>query len=107
MIVFGWGTGAKELGNGSLSTCENCNNTNPFVVVESSKKITVYWIPVAKWSKQYFYICPVCSRGFQIPSKKLAHRILSAAFRNSVEPDEKLLSDLKYASNTRSSAFNC
>ena len=54
MIVFGWGSGAKQLGTGFVTTCDNCNNTNPFVVVESSKKITVYWIPVAKWSKHYF-----------------------------------------------------
>ncbi|MGB4737020.1 MAG: zinc-ribbon domain-containing protein [Fuerstiella sp.] len=99
MIVFGWGSGAKQLGTGFVTTCDNCNNTNPFVVVESSKKITVYWIPVAKWSKHYFYVCPICSHGFAVPTKELAQRILAAAFRNPLEPDAKLVDDLQRAMN--------
>lgn len=94
MIVFGWGAGTKQLGTGFVTTCENCNNTNPFIVVESSRKITVYWIPVAKWSKQYFYVCPICSRGFAVPTKELALRILTAAFQNPLEPDPELVSKL-------------
>ncbi len=97
MIVFGWGSGAKQLGTGFVTTCQNCNNTNPFIVVESSKKITVYWIPVAKWSKKYFYVCPICSQGFAVPTRELAQRILASAFRNPIEPDPALISDLQAA----------
>jgi hypothetical protein len=99
MIVFGWGSRAKQLGTGFITTCENCHNTNPFTVVETAKKITVYWIPVAKWSKQYFYVCPVCSHGFLVPTKELAQRILSSAFRDPTDPDPKLLSDLRAATD--------
>lgn len=97
MIVLGWGSGAKELGAGFVTTCTNCNNTSPFIVVESSKKFTLYWVPVAKWSKKYFYICPVCSNGFEVPTIELAQRIIASAFRNPTEPDSKLIRDLQAA----------
>jgi hypothetical protein len=97
MIVFGWGSGVKQLGTGFVTTCQNCNNTSRFIVVESSKKITVYWMPVAKWSKQYYYICTICSYGFIVPTRELAQRIVASAFRNPIAPDPKLTSDLQDA----------
>jgi hypothetical protein len=97
MIVFGWGSGAKSLGDGFIATCRHCSNTRPFSVVETSRKITLYWLPVAKWNKQYYYICPVCSHGFEIPSKELAQRILAAAFRDPYHPDPTLAADLQKA----------
>lgn len=106
MIVFGWGSGSKRLGDGFFLTCTNCHNANAFSVVEASKKITVYWLPVAKWDKTYFHICPVCSNGVQIPSRELAQRILAGAFRDPYQPTPALAQALRQAlsPNTSSSA---
>ena len=79
MIIFGWGKGAKQLGTGFVETCENCGNTSPFVVAESSNYVSLYFIPVAKWHRQYCYVCPICSCGFNIPDRESAQRILAEA----------------------------
>jgi len=78
-IVFGWGKGAKQLGEGFVHACGNCRNVRRFAVVETSRKVSLYFVPVAKWSREYFYVCPVCSSGFKIPNRELAQRILAGA----------------------------
>ena len=81
-IFFGWGKGGKQLGEGFVHTCDNCHSTKRFVVAEVSSKASLYFITVAKWSYQYLYVCPVCSYGFEVPTRELAQRILAAAFRD-------------------------
>ena len=104
MIVFGWGSGTKRLGDGFFATCTNCHNTLQFVIVEASKKITVYWLPVVKWDRQYFCICPICSHGLQLPSKELAQRIVAGAFCDPYQPSPALYADLRKAYSSDSSA---
>jgi len=99
MIVFGWGDGAKQLGEGFYQVCDNCNNTNRFIVAEVSKKASVYFVPVAKWGRRYFYVCPVCNSGFRVPSKELACRIISAAFRDPANAPENLKRRITEARN--------
>lgn len=102
MSVFGWGSGSKQLGDGFIHTCSQCRNRRQASVVETSKKITLYWLPIAKWSKQYYYICPVCSHGFKIPTIELAQQILAAAFRDSRGPDAALAAALQKAVSQQS-----
>ncbi|NLX95986.1 MAG: zinc-ribbon domain-containing protein [Rhodopirellula sp.] len=81
-VLFGFGKGAKQLGEGFVHLCDNCNNANRFIVAEVSRKASVYFVPIAKWSREYVYVCPICSYGFKIPSRELAQRVLAAAFRD-------------------------
>jgi transcription elongation factor Elf1 len=97
MIIFGWGNGAKRLGDGFLQTCENCHNTQQFVVAEMSRRASLYFITVAKWSKRYYYVCPVCAYGFEIPTRELAQRILAAAFRDPTTVPDRLAKKLAEA----------
>lgn len=71
-ILFGWGKGVKQLGGGFIQVCQNCGNTHQFVVAEVSRKASLYFVTVAKWNHRYFYVCPLCSNGFEIPTRKLA-----------------------------------
>ena len=82
MLVFGWGENLKELGQAETRECENCHNVETWVVVEKSKKASVYFVPVAKWSKEYFYICPVCHCGAKLQSREQAQDILLEAFED-------------------------
>jgi len=82
MIIVGWGKGVKPLGEGFFHRCANCDNARRFVIVESSRKVSLYFVPVAKWNRRYFYVCPVCSQGVEIPSRELAQKILVAALRD-------------------------
>jgi hypothetical protein len=52
-IFFGWGKGAKQLGEGFIHLCNNCHNVRRFVVVEVSRKASLYFVTVAKWNREW------------------------------------------------------
>jgi len=76
MIIVGWGDKLKILGEAYLSPCANCNNEVVWQVVETSKKMSLYFVPLAKWNKQYFLMCPVCNDAIQLKDKKEAQDLL-------------------------------
>lgn len=96
-IIFGWGKGTKELGAGFVHACANCGNVRRFVVAEASRKASLYFITVAKWSYKYFYVCPICLSGFEIPTRELAQRILAAALRDPTTMPESLVAQIAEA----------
>lgn len=97
MIICGWGQGVKSLGDGFFQTCAHCNNTTRFVVAEKTQQASVFFVPVVKWWHEYFYVCPICTRGWKIPSRDLAQRILAGAIRDPMTPDDKLIAHLDQA----------
>jgi hypothetical protein len=97
MIVFGWGQGAKVLGEGFLHTCANCGNTGRFHVVEQAAHVSLYFVPVAKFARKYFYICPICSCGATVPDRAICQRILANALRDPRGPDQDLVRLLEQA----------
>ena len=91
MLIFGFGTTQKQLGEVGSITCENCGNERPWVIVESSKKATLYFVPVAKWSKTYALICPVCTYGVVLESREQAQDLLFEQWqRQEAERNEAL-----------------
>jgi hypothetical protein len=90
MIIFGWGKGSRVLGDGFLQTCSHCGNTNRFLVVEESSNVNVYFVTVASFASQYFYVCPVCYCGASVPDRAMCQRILANAIRNPTGADEDL-----------------
>ncbi|NQU23405.1 MAG: zinc ribbon domain-containing protein [Candidatus Nealsonbacteria bacterium] len=90
MIVFGWGGGHKVLGEGFFVHCPNCGNATQWTVVETSKRISLYFVPVAKWSKRYWMTCSVCSGGVELPSRQFAQQVLAAALQDPTEIPEHL-----------------
>lgn len=40
-------------------------------IYELSRQATLYFIPVAKWGKEYYIICPTCEAGVSVPEEKL------------------------------------
>jgi hypothetical protein len=80
-FVLDGGKETTELGEGFFHVCDNCHSTHRFVVAEVSRKVSLYFITVAKWNRQYFYVCPTCSFGFEIPTREWAQRILVTASR--------------------------
>jgi transcription elongation factor Elf1 len=82
MVIFGWGNDAKALSEGFFIRCPNCSNATQWQIVETSKRFSLYFVPVAKWSSQYWLVCPVCSSGIQIASRELAQEALAFASRD-------------------------
>jgi hypothetical protein len=85
MIIFGWGKNCKEIGKGLIRECPNCKNIRQWIIVQTSKKVTLYFVPVAKWNKEYFFICPVCNSGIQLNNLEEAHKIMEASLEQETE----------------------
>jgi len=72
MRINGIGTipSYKEVVNIYSEICPICHNNVVFKLVETSKRFTMYWIPVAKWSKKYYAICSICEHGKEIAKQE-------------------------------------
>ena len=80
VFVAGWGEHGRILGKSLPKLCSHCNNENPHNVVEQNKKITLFFVPVAKWEYKYYLLCPICSRGYELKSKENALKIIADSF---------------------------
>jgi pyruvate-formate lyase-activating enzyme len=81
LLLFGWGGSSKVLGEGYTLECPNCHNTRTWQVLRSSRKISVFFVPVAKWNTQYWMVCPVCSAGLELTSQQQAQEVLATALQ--------------------------
>jgi hypothetical protein len=81
MLIVGWGGDVKELGPGPLIYCQHCNNTRRWRVVQARKKVTLFFVPVAKWSAKYFMACPVCLHGVEFETREEAQKVLAKALQ--------------------------
>ena len=79
MFIFGWGGNNKILGDVGVNHCDNCKNDSLWQIVESSKRATVYFIPIVKWGRKYFCLCSVCSYGYGLEDRQKAQDLLLAA----------------------------
>lgn len=77
VFVGGWGRGSKVIGSGPYLKCNNCHNSNNYKIFETSRKATLYFIPVAKWDRQYWMVCPICNFGTELDSLEQAQKIVS------------------------------
>ena len=65
-MLAGWGGSAKAIAYAGIAKCENCKNYGHYYLVEAAKKASVFFIPVAKWSKKYYLVCGICEVGFEV-----------------------------------------
>lgn len=66
MIIAGWGKDAKDLAFAGIQKCGKCRNYAPIRLYEVSSRVTLYFIPVAKFNKKYYLVCPVCQAGAEV-----------------------------------------
>src|SRR3989344_1062719 len=76
-ILAGWGGKRKRIGNFGMQKCPNCHNWQAQGIYELSRQATLYFIPVAKWGKEYYVICPICEAGMPILEGKLEELLRS------------------------------
>ena len=65
-VVFGWGKKGKEVGYIGIHKCPNCKNYDHFSLYEYSNRITLYWVPVAKFNKKVYAVCSTCDAAFEL-----------------------------------------
>jgi hypothetical protein len=93
-VIFGWGGAKKILGDGLALLCPNCHNARTWQVIRTSKKATLFFVPVAKWSQKYWMVCPVCSAALELESQEQAQAALAAAIQQNDELKSELLHQL-------------
>lgn len=69
-IVIGWAKDAKELAYAGIEKCPNCKNWAHFTVYEFAKKVSVFFVKVARFSKKYYLVCNVCQAGAEISPRE-------------------------------------
>ena len=80
VFLAGWGQNGRIMGNSLPILCTHCNNEKPHNVIEQNKKVTVFFVPVAKWEYKYYLLCPICSRGYDLKNKENALKIIADSF---------------------------
>ncbi len=66
ILIGGWGKKTKKIADAGLIKCKNCNNTAAFEIRELANTASAFFIPVAKWNKKNYLICPICTAGYEL-----------------------------------------
>ena len=61
----------KKISDVYFGECETCKKMVVLELICQSKKFTVYWIPVAKWQKEFFIFCPKCDSGIKVSVERV------------------------------------
>lgn len=67
-IIAGWGKDAKVIAYLGLRKCPNCRNYDHWQLHEVQKKVTAFFVPVAKWGAKYYMVCNVCQASYEMDS---------------------------------------
>ncbi len=71
LIVWGSKGYQEILGqHGAVSTCSHCNNDVNMQVMEIGRKFTLFWIPLFKFGRKYYLMCPVCNYGHELTKEQ-------------------------------------
>ena len=65
-VVFGWGKKGKPIGYVGIDKCPNCKHYVHLSIYEYSSRINVYFVPVAKFNKKHYLVCPVCDAAYEL-----------------------------------------
>lgn len=71
MILYGWGKQTrKNYGPVSKHACSHCKNEEYWTVHKITFWFTLFFIPIIPYKTIYFYMCPICESGIELPSDK-------------------------------------
>ena len=60
MLIAGWGKKGKEIAYFGIMKCGLCRNHSDHRLYEYSQRVTVYFVPVAKFNTKYYLVCDIC-----------------------------------------------
>jgi hypothetical protein len=100
VLIFGWGHGpVEDRGEVVPVRCPNCHNDVFLHKVRSTKRVSLFFVPVMPYGTDEYLVCPVCGHGLQIAlehqSAVEAMRAATSAYRAGRirEPDYRNRSD--------------
>ena len=72
-VVFGWVKKGKNIGYVGIDKCPNCKHYVHFSIYEYSNRVNVYFVPVAKFNKKNYLVCPVCDAAYELTGELKDH----------------------------------
>lgn len=63
----------KKLADAYFGECPNCKSMVTFELKRASHKFTYTWVPIARWNKKYYIVCPnsaFSEHGWEISAEK-------------------------------------
>lgn len=92
-VVFGWGKKGKVIGYVGIDKCPNCKQYVHFSIYEYSNRINVYFVPVAKFNKKHYLVCPVCEAAYELTGELKEHYFYEMFNSMSPEDTEEIFSE--------------
>lgn len=99
-FLIGWGGSSKVLGDGFNLDCPNCHNSRTWRVIQTGRKATVFFVPVANWNTRYWMACPICSAAVELESCEQAQDVLASALQQNGVLQAEVIKRLGKASGT-------
>lgn len=92
VVVFGWGSGpVEDRGEVVPVRCPNCHNDVVLHEIHSTKRISLYFVPVMPYGANEYLACPVCGHGMHIGPEHVtavtAMRVATTTFRAGGMPE--------------------
>ena len=67
VLIFGWGRGpVDDRGDVAPVRCPNCHNDVFLHKVQSTKRVSLFFVPVMPYGTDEYLVCPICGHGLQI-----------------------------------------
>ena len=67
VLIFGWGRGpVDDRGEIAPARCPNCHNDVFLHEIRSTKRVSLFFVPVMPYGTDEYLVCPVCGHGLQI-----------------------------------------
>ncbi len=66
--IFGVDMQATPLGVTAPKTCPRCHNAVPWTILETSRRFSLFFIPVFTWGRAYHVSCPICGESLPLRS---------------------------------------
>jgi len=66
MILAGWGRGARAIAYLGIGKCQGCRNWDHFQLFETQRRVTLYFVPVAKFATHYYAVCNCCQAAVEL-----------------------------------------
>lgn len=67
VLIFGWGHGpVEDRGDVAPVRCPNCHNDVFLHTVRSTKRVSLFFVPVMPYGTDEYLVCPICGHGLQM-----------------------------------------
>lgn len=60
LLIFGVSDKREDLGPGQTRTCPRCGNTTVWARILTSRRFTLFFIPIIRWGRQELEVCTIC-----------------------------------------------